>query len=287
MKFLIALLLTMTFSNHVLACSEDGSTGFFPENDLYIPEGAKLVGGLTEEQFRSIIREIEIIYDPIVTSMGGNLKIVRRWKEGMVNASATRIGGWNVNMYGGLARHPAITEDGFALVLCHEIGHHLGGAPKVTNFLKKWASNEGQADYFGALKCLRKSFLNDNNTRIVRKMDPPASLVKACNKAWFHVEDKSICIRTGMAGISVSNLFAIISRKPNAKFDTPDVNVVSRTDDSHPALQCRLDTFFQAALCDKSFNEDVSQTDEVSGTCHESIGDKIGLRPRCWFKPKS
>ena len=34
-------------------------------------------------------------------------------------------------MYGGLARRAEVTEDGFAMVLCHELGHHVSlyGAP--------------------------------------------------------------------------------------------------------------------------------------------------------------
>lgn len=268
------------------ACSEDGSTGFLPENDHYIPVGAKRVGGLTEAQFNAVIDKVEAIYAPLAAELGGRLKIARKWDDGTVNANATRIGGWNVNMYGGLARHETITEDGFALVLCHEIGHHMGGAPKVGFFLNRWASNEGQADYFATLKCLRKTFLNDDNVKLVRKMKAPKALIQACTKQWRTLDDAALCIRNGMAGKSVAALFAALRNKPEGQFDTPDTNVVSRTDDAHPAHQCRLDTYFQGALCEVSFNEDVSQKDEVQGTCHGSLGHEVGLRPLCWFKPK-
>jgi hypothetical protein len=33
-------------------------------------------------------------------------------------------------MFGGLARHELVTDDGFMMVVCHETGHHLGGAPR-------------------------------------------------------------------------------------------------------------------------------------------------------------
>jgi hypothetical protein len=89
-----------------------------------------------------------------------------------------------------------------------------------------------------------------------------------------------------MAGASVAALFAALRNRPEAKFDTPDANVVKKTDDSHPAHQCRLDTYFQGALCDKSFNDDVSQKDENVGTCTTKMGDTIGTRPLCWFKAK-
>lgn len=286
MKFLSALLLTLAISGSVLACSEDGRSGFLPENDLNIPVGAKTVGGITQPQFNAVIDKLETIYAPIVSSMGGTLRINRKWEDGTVNANATRAGSWVVNMFGGLARHQTITEDGFALVLCHELGHHLGGAPKVAGFFNRWASNEGQSDYFATLKCLRKAFLNDKNSTIIRKLKAPKALSDACSKAWPNKDDKAICVRAGMAGASVAALFAALRNKPEAKFETPDTNTVSRTDDAHPAHQCRLDTYFQGALCEVGFNEDVSQKDEVQGTCHGSLGHTSGLRPLCWFKPK-
>ncbi|WP_408096694.1 hypothetical protein ACJVC5_16790 [Peredibacter sp. HCB2-198] len=286
MKFLTALVLSMALAAPSFACTEDGKGGFLPENDLSIPVGSKLAGGLTEAQFNAVIDKLEVIYAPIVAQMGGRLTINRKWTDATVNANATRMGGWIVNMYGGLARHNTITEDGFALVLCHELGHHLGGAPKVGNLFNKWASNEGQADYFATLKCLRKAFLNDNNAQAVARMNVPTTLSEACAKAWPNKDDRAICIRNGMAGVSVAGLFAALRNQPEGKFETPDTNVVSRTDDAHPAHQCRLDTYFQGALCEKSFNEDVSQNDEVKGTCHGKTGYKVGLRPLCWFKPK-
>lgn len=284
----LLLSLMLVFSTAAIACSEDGKTGFVEDNDLYIPVGAKGIGGLTEEQFNKVIEKIETIYSPIVTDMGGRLAIARKWSDGTVNANASRSGSkWNVNMYGGLARHATITEDGFALVLCHELGHHMGGAPKIGGLFNAWASNEGQSDYFAALKCLRKAFLNDDNMAAVATMDVPKTLADACAKNHPNKDDKAICIRTGMAGVSVSNLFAALRNSSPASFDTPDANVVSSTNNAHPAYQCRLDTFFQGSLCDVSFNDDVSQKDETIGTCHKANGHSIGLRPLCWFKPKA
>ena len=279
--------LMLIFSAAAMACSEDGKTGFVEENDLYIPANTKNLTGINEAQFNAVIAKIETIYAPIVSSMGARLSIARKWNDGTVNANASRSGlNWKVNMYGGLARHQTVTEDGFSLVLCHEIGHHLGGAPKVANFLTKWASNEGQSDYFASLKCLRRVFLNDDNATIISSMQVPAPLTAACAKNHINRDEQAICIRTGMAGMSVADLFAALRNSPPAKFETPDASVVNATNNSHPAHQCRLDTFFQGSLCEASLNEDVSQTDEVKGTCHKTTGQTIGLRPLCWFKPK-
>jgi hypothetical protein len=281
------LIATLALSVPAWTCTEDGKEGFLPENNLKISVDAKRLGGLTEQQFNDVITKVETIYAPLVQQEGGTLSVSRAWSDGTVNAYAQRSGStWKVAMFGGLARHATITEDGFALVVCHEIGHHIGGAPKkVMMWSNPWASNEGQADYFATLKCLRRSFLSDDNVGIVSKMEVPAKLTESCAAAWESEEDRAICIRGGMAGDSVAKLFAALRNQSPAKFDTPDSRVVTTTDDNHPAHQCRLDTYFQGALCGVSFNENVEQNSEVAGTCHGSLGHTQGLRPLCWFKP--
>lgn len=286
MKSLLLAVLALTTLQPTFACNEDGSEGFVPTNNMKIEVGAKRAGGLTEEQFNSVIDKVEVLYAPIIAQEGGKLVVNRGWTDATVNASAGQYGTtWNVNMFGGLARHETITEDGFALVICHEIGHHIGGAPiKVSG----WASNEGQADYFANLKCLRRVFLNENNMMIVRQMkNVPESLKNACKTAWATAADRAICIRGGMAGDSVARLFAALRSAAPAKFETPDTKVVTRTNDSHPAHQCRLDTYLQGSICEVDMNENVADASEVTGTCHASLGHKIGLRPTCWFKPKA
>jgi hypothetical protein len=296
-----AMVLGLSLAGGAYTCSEDGKDGFVPENDLYIPANIKSDTGITEARFNAVIDKVVNIYAPIISNMGANLVVDRNWSDGTVNAYASQSGkNWKIAMFGGLARHSTITEDGFALVVCHELGHHIGGAPKKGGStssggggwwgggagVSSWASNEGQSDYFATLKCLRKAWLNDDNESIVAAMDVPAPLAAACKKATKnHRQDTALCIRNGMAGQSVADLFSALSRLPKALFDTPDKNVVASTNDNHPRAQCRLDTYFQGSLCDVSMNEDVSQKDEVKGTCHPSLGHKEGLRPLCWFKP--
>lgn len=290
MKFLsLFVALSMTLSSMAaFGCSEDGSSGIIEENTIQIPVGAKFAGGISEAEFKKVIDDLEVIYVPIAKKMGGNLKINRLWTDATANANASRQGKtWTVNMYGGLARHPAITADGFSLVLCHEIGHQIGGAPKTNALfgLMKWASNEGQSDWWATAKCLRTLFWNDNNIQIVKTLNAPAPLIAGCAKAHPNKEEAAICVRGGMAGASVAGFFAAARNQPASKFETPDTSKVAKTNNAHPATQCRLDTYFQGALCEKAHTEDVSQSDEVKGTCHGFTGQTSGLRPLCWFKP--
>jgi hypothetical protein len=279
------LLAILIISHPVSACLIDGSEGFLPKNDLNIPADTKELTGISEEQFDAVIDKVEAIYSPLVSEYGGNLKVIRKWSDGTVNAYAEQVGDvWKVSMFGGLARHKTITPDGFALVLCHELGHHIGGAPKYSG--EDWASNEGQADYFASLKCLRRVWNSDDNATVIRELDVPSFVSKACSNQWPDKVDRDVCIRAAMAGDSVAKLFASLSwsSKP-PRFNTPDQKQVNFTVDTHPATQCRLDTYFQGALCEKTFNEEIGQVEEVTGACHGSLGHAQGLRPRCWFKP--
>jgi hypothetical protein len=282
------LLASLVMAVPSIACTVNGKEGFVPKNNLKISVNAKRFGGISEAQFNATIDKVETLYAPIVKNYGGDLVVERKWSDATVNAYAQQSGKtWKVSMFGGLARHETITEDGFALVVCHEIGHHIGGAPrKASPWSSPWASNEGQADYFATLKCLRKVWNNDNNQEVVRGMTIPETLKKACSSQHVWGDDYALCIRGGMAGQSVSKLFqALRGSSVEPKFDTPDPKVVTTTDDNHPATQCRMDTYFQGALCEASMNEDVTATSEVTGTCHGSLGHKRGLRPLCWFKP--
>lgn len=284
MKLIIAMGLLLSVMNPTMACTQDGREGFLPDNNWVIPVGAKNTNDMTEERFNEIIDKVEAVYAPIISSeRRARLKVNRKWEDGTVNASAQQFWKlWIVNMYGGLARHPAVTDDAFALVVCHELGHHLGGAPK-NSFPMTWASNEGQSDYFASLKCFRKVFGGDDNVEIVKNMNVDDHATAMCESQWGNEEDVALCQRSAMAGKSLSTLLGGGTRSIN--FKTPDTRVVDRTNDRHPEGQCRLDTYFQGALCTVPHTVDVSKSDATVGTCNRSGNDDVGIRPLCWYKP--
>ncbi len=259
--------------------------GFLPENNLEIPIGSAEDKGITQQQFNAVIDQAEKIYGPVIAARGGKLVVKRLWDNGTVNASAQRQGtNYVVNMYGGLARHETITQDGFALVVCHEIGHHIGGAPKYGGG-NDWASNEGQSDYFANLKCLRRMFSAPGAAAFTRKGEDPGAR-PACEQAFESESDRALCVRGATAGMSVTSLFRALRRETVIpRYDTPDPAQVARTSDSHPATQCRLDTYYNGSICARGVNEELSETDATAGTCTDAAVHKIGLRPRCWYKP--
>lgn len=291
LKKIFLLLALSLIAKSAFPCSEDGSTGIAPENDMWISADAKsmLNANIDEEEFNAVIDKVVAIYEPIISAMGETLKVERNWEDGTVNAFASRRGGtWNVAMFGGLARHEAITSDGFALVVCHELGHHIGGAPKKSSVFSSWASNEGQSDYFATAKCLRRVFRADQQSEaVLAKLDVPETVINTCAEQFSEEIDQLICQRGAMAGMSTAKLFqALRNQTTEPSFDTPDSKEVTRTDHNHPATQCRLDTYYQGALCHIDELADVDQRDETKGVCYRAHGDIIGLRPLCWFKPQ-
>jgi hypothetical protein len=285
--FLIsALFMTMTFSP-TFACDINGKTGFMPENNLRISKYDKDTNGMTEVKFLAIVKRVSDVYAPIVASKGATLEMDNNWDDETVNAYANRTGNvWHVNMFGGLARHPLTTDDGFLLVVCHETGHHLGGSPKFSGF-GQWAANEGQADYFGSLKCMKRVLENDDNQVIVSKMTIEPEVTKQCQMVYKNDNEIALCQRIAMAGKSLGNLLGSLGGSSAVAFNTPDKSVVKKTFDAHPQAQCRLDTYFAASLCDKTFSEDVSDKSPIPGTCIKKDGYAVGPRPLCWYKPTS
>ncbi len=284
---LIVILMSLLISIHSFACVN--GKGILPENDLYLGVDYKPInGGVTEVQFNSVLDRVENIYGGIIRSYGGQLKMNRLWSDGTVNASANRQGStYVVNMYGGLARHQAITEDAFALVACHEVGHHIGGVPRYTQRGGEWASVEGQSDYFATSKCLRKLFASDNNVQIVSSMNVDPLVESKCNSQFSDANDQAICKRISLAGLSSASLFADMSNQKKPAFNTPDNSKVSSTYESHPQYQCRLDTYFEGAICEVQDTVEIGQNDPNVGTCNRKAQQTEGVRPLCWFKPGS
>lgn len=278
-KILLALIMLLSFTT---------GANIVPDNDMYIPINTKSTKSqITEKKFNAIMDRMEAIYAPIICERGKTLEVIRKWEDGTVNAYAQQTGDiWKVSMFGGLARHKAVTADGFALVVCHELGHHLGGAPKNKSWWgTSWASNEGQADWWGNAKCMRKYFEADDNIAIMANVVVPELAITTCKKS-FAGEQLAMCKRGAMAGMSLANLFKDLRRLPkDLRFNTPDTTVVTKTYNGHPAPQCRLDTYFAGAVCGVDAYTDVNDTDANIGTCNRTYGDEIGLRPLCWYKP--
>jgi len=271
-----------------------------PPNSLHLQDNINSIANMSEQEFNTIINNIMNLYRPIVTARGARLTSNNLWTDTTVNASAQQSGNnWIINMYGGLARRPEVTPDGFAMVVCHELGHHLAGFPFYGD--TDWAASEGQSDYFATQSCAREIWRGQTNENAQFRTLVGDFEKKKCDVAWSKVEDQDLCYRTAAAGHSLATLLGALRSNTNLpRFDTPDQRKVATTYTAHPEAQCRLDTYFSGALCPVTFDKNqipgrsssggqTSQNAELSASnqsCMTAAGYNAGVRPLCWFKPK-
>lgn len=228
---------------------------FVEDNDLWKQDSFDKKGGLTQEVFDTIIDTAQELYKPDADAHFEKLTVNHKWDDSTVNADTMRFFGTvTINMYGGLARRDEVTPEGFALVLCHELGHAYGGSPYINQILMM--SAEGQSDYYGAKACLSRVLPKLHEKGLASEDD---YIQAKCGEVFPDDAGHGLCVRKMNAAMSLGKLLAAIKNEPVPQFETPDQTQVDETLTSYPAtIQCRLDTYHNGAL-----NYD---------------------RPRCWFK---
>lgn len=281
-----------------IAASFTAFGSILPPNDLHLEDNLEMVANMTEEEFKDIIEGVISLYREPAAAQGATLKVNAMWTNSTVNASAQQMGkNWIINMYGGLARRDEVTPDGFAMVVCHELGHHFAGFAFKG---QSWAANEGQSDYFATHACARRVWGKQSDVNAKFRTSVGEFEKSKCDEAHTEQADKDLCYRTSAAGLSLATLLSKLGNSGEPKFDTPDAKTVVRTNDNHPAAQCRLDTYFQAALCNKPFdamlipgkkasggrNSLDAEKDSAKYTCTELDGKSYGTRPSCWFRSR-
>lgn len=188
----------------------------------------------------------------------------------------------------GLLETSRLTPDGFRMLICHELGHLFGGAPRK-NLPLEWdgpsahdglsfMTSEGQADYYASLVCFRKMLeleTQDLPQPDYRRAGP--RLRKRCEEeAGFKNSELKTCLRTGLAGEDFLKLtfeFPISCEK----FDNSVAPQLIR--DFYPDRQCRLDTIVNGGLC----NEGHALVLDFDLMENNSCNQEYALRPTCWF----
>lgn len=276
-----------------LGCFAEVQATILPLNELHHQDHLNSGTGISEKEFHSILDRMDELYAPIIRRFGAILKINRHWESHTVNATASQaLFIWKVDMFGGFARRPEMTPDGFTLAVCHELGHHLAGYP----FSYYSQSNEGQADYFAVLSCARVVWGEELEANAQFRATVPPVPKALCDNHWDREDEQNLCYRAMLASEPLALLFAALGQTDVA-WDTPDPGTVSRTDDNHPRAQCRLDTYMAAAVCRAQFSRDKIPGKRVLGvnnewaeeqsameTCLTAKQYAAGFRPGCWFK---
>ena len=243
-------------------------------------------GNISKKEFLRMIDRVKKIYVPIFRDLDMNFKIEHLWEDKQQNALAGKSGSDRfILLYGGYARQKLMTPDAYLSIVCHEIGHHLGGFPKKMN--STWSSSEGQADYFSTLKCMKEVLESDSeNSSVADSLDLPEQIKLQCRLQFSDEDQYSICLRSSKAsedyGKVIANILVPGSEK-NISLTTPATELAFVTNLRHPSAQCRADTKFQGALCNVSPMISLDDEDETIGTCNLNDFYIMGNRPACWF----
>ena len=256
MKKLITLLLMLPIM---------ANASFAPPNDEKVPEHGpigKLMAkfnvsayGIAESEFNLVLDKVLGVYGPRLQAKGYHLIFNRKWSDPTVNADTVTSGNqFIINSYGGLARASGMTPLGYATVTCHELGHHLGGAPLYPGEIWNGGgpTNEGGSDYWATKECMREIGYSD-----------------------FEIQS---------GGLSCATVLAWLGGGATPQPNTPDRTVVSKTNDTHPRAQCRLDTYLAGLNC--TVRGEQSNTNPKTNSCYYYPNNTAatGSRPRCWFK---
>jgi len=234
---------------------------------------------ISKDAFDQVLDLVEDAYSQDFLAQNQRLRVDRYWESEHEKASAWKeedIKGEtsSIRLDGGIARHIEITKDAFLLIVCHEVGHHIAGAPRIWKF-----SVEGQADYFGASECMRRLLpLVSEDDQV--PYTPAAKIVRSkCARVFADQDERALCIRIAWAGEALSRFFADHKKVPSPNFEIRDQTIVVGVMSGPASPQCRLDTYLAAALCDQASNVDAAPGQQW--LCQGA--DNPAARPACWF----
>lgn len=283
MKRLIISLCVIVSFNTQIAFGHTSS--YRSGEESYIPINHNK-NGITETEFYNTASILHGLYTDAIYEKGEvGFSMNADWYDETINAFAVREPGlWSVFINGGMARAAGMNKDGLAFILCHEIGHHLGGAPRTFKY-DGWPSSEGQADYWAGSKCLKKyyQFLKDEPFEMDSHV--PEKAIKECGVVYNNSLDYRVCLRTMNAIVGFAKFInSLPDTKQFVSILTPETKEVRGTNtNDYPRAQCRIDTIYSGALCNLDASLKTSDDDQRIGNCNDQ--KKPGARPRCWYRP--
>ncbi|WP_437691816.1 hypothetical protein [Sorangium sp. So ce176] len=294
--------------------STDGTDGNSAATLGGAVDGAPLSGERppTREEAEAILDRVVALYQDhaAAANPAGTHNISWRidWDSDAVSAHVLLNAGedWTVEVSKGYLTVSSMTPEVFALTMCHEMGHFIGGFPfktsrRVDSALGTSISSEGQSDYFATKDCLPRLWANETeaNAAAFAELDPSAR--ERCTAATSDLASQQLCGRILLASLQTGRFYEeqAVLQAPRElvypRFDTPDTTEVAVTKEGHPESQCRLDTLVAGAVCSVKatgtgipglvppYGEYSDASEEAARPFACQTGP--GARPRCWFQP--
>lgn len=146
-------------------------------------------------------------------------------------------------LLGGMYRFKENHGLAFITALCHEIGHFLAPGLRQDFENDKWSALEGYADHFAAVECLPEIF-SKNPDRFYKSSDLDLAIQGIC-------QNHRVCQNVAQAGYDMVRLMYPMASPPEPALVlkrgvAPKAQELNR---SYPSLQCRLESFLNAAQC--------------------------------------
>ena len=216
-----------------------------------------------------------------------------------------------IRIHSQILEHHLINEPVLIQLLCHELGHFIGGNPKKkkANGSSSWSTIEGQADLFSSGYCLPlfyehhqnlvKQFLSTFTDDLKISENELSQIIKTQNGAVLSQHKKVASTNSSSSNESevsrlilnsswqLTHLFAQINKDPfKLNLFQKDFYRTKRIVENHASAQCRLDTFINGFNCHGLYQTDNLLTEnlELFNQCSEEKLDLgIEIRPRCWW----
>jgi hypothetical protein len=112
----------------------------------------------------------------------------------------------------------------------------------------------------------------------------PWIVKRRCIDAYDSREEIDICIRSTMGGFGLSSFVAFRKSQDEPGFETPDMDEAKHLTFEPNTVQCRLDTFIVAALCNPAAKRPVEK--KRPWLCSRKGSLAHYSRPLCWY-PKT
>ncbi len=242
---------------------------------------------VTKEDLKDAFNRVANAYENELIAKSSKLSFRYKPKDGAVGARINFLG--ELTVYG-TDDYGILDKNSLTLIMCHEVGHTLGGMPYLDPlFVNGFLSSEGQADYFASMKCLPK-ILRSEYAHIPLLPLPQERYFEECSKT--HTDEFSIAICTQVieASYKLATYFQYTrDREIQISIDkrTEEISSVTRyfkdNLNYYPSSQCRFETYLAGALCVDDPNNYFSDAYTFRGSECQSM-NMISKRPNCWFK---
>ena len=228
---------------------------------------------VNEIDFHHLSSSLIRIYSKQIQELSGNLKITLKdaHNENPNSYASKRENGvWEVTIISSLLQLEQIGPASLGMILCHEIGHFLGGHPYVIGRqltaavrarAPKKMSAEGQADYFASQFCFKElvhtlpGLLYETHFYPIDTVTENNCQDDTCIKSIHTSYETTLVYQELMRHFDVHESFF-------GNLDSPPTDRTLNYVGEYPTLECRFETFVSGLTCDET---------------------KCPSRPSCWF----